>query len=577
LWDLGLTGQGIVVANLDSGVDVSHPELSARWRGGSNSWFDPYDQHSTPFDKTGHGTQITGIMVGGDGSGTSIGMAPNAQWIAAKIFRDDGYSDVTKIHESFQWLLDPDHNPATADAPNVVNNSWSFANPGCYLDFESDLQSLRAAGILPIFAAGNGGPYSNSSFSPANNPAAFAVGAINNTNSIYNLSSRGPSTCGGSTGPFPELVAPGVSIKTTNLFQQYTNAYSGTSYSAPHVAGGLALLLAVHPDLSALDQQQALIQSAVDLGVAGPDDTYGYGRLDILAAYNWLTVNPTSTPEPTFTPTFTPTSIPIINLALNRPVTVSSYQDSTHTGAKAVDGDSSTLWQTAKVKGKGSTTEWIEVDLGSNQNVSQVVLEWNSYYATGYNIQTSTDHNNWTPVFSTTNGNGGNDTLTFNTVQARYVRMTSSSWSSGSYRNWLNEIGVYAMADGQSSPPSPSATPTSIPNPGAAIHVGDLDATSAASGNGWKAIVTIAIHDTSEAPVQGVTVAGSWGNGATGTGSCVTGSDGTCTISRNNLKSNISSVSFGVASLSSNQPYDSTANHDVDGESNGTTINVTKP
>jgi subtilisin family serine protease len=308
LWDLGFSGQGVVVANMDSGVDVSHPDLASRWRGGTNSWFDPYGQHSTPTDLTGHGTQTMGIMVGGDASGTSIGMAPGATWIAVKIFPDTGNSTATAIHQGYQWLLDPDGNPDTADAPNVVNNSWAFGNIGCYLDFEPDLLALRNAGILPVFAAGNGGPSSNTSYSPANNPSAFAVGALNiNGSSIYGYSSRGPTTCGNSTGPFPELVAPGVSINTTDLYGGYTNAYSGTSYSAPHVAGALALLLSAYPGLSAQDQQNALINSAVDLGTVGPDDIYGYGRLDVFAAYNWLASNPTPTPGPTNTATPLPT------------------------------------------------------------------------------------------------------------------------------------------------------------------------------------------------------------------------------------------------------------------------------
>jgi len=311
LWSMGYSGQGVVVANMDSGVDGSHPDLSNRWRGGSNSWFDPYGQHPfTPTDLTGHGTWTMGTMVGGDTGGTTIGVAPSATWIAVKIFNDSNSTTTTAIHQGFQWLLDPDHNPNTPDAPNVVNNSWTYSNPGCFLDFEPDLQSLRAAGILPVFAAGNGGSSSNTSFSPSNNPSAFAVGAINNNSAIYSLSSRGPSICGGSTGPFPEIVAPGVNVRTTDLYGGYTSA-TGTSLAAPHVAGGLALILSAYPNLSAVDQQLALINSAVDLGISGPDDTYGYGRLDLLAAFNWLVVNPTSTPAPINTPTLIPTLTPI--------------------------------------------------------------------------------------------------------------------------------------------------------------------------------------------------------------------------------------------------------------------------
>jgi serine protease AprX len=307
MWDQGYLGQGIVVANMDSGVDVNHPDLAGRWRGGSNSWFDPYGQHPTlPTDSNGHGTQTMGVMVGGDAAGTTIGVAPAAQWIAVKILDDSGGSTATAIHLGFQWLLDPDNNPATDDSPDVVSNSWTYANPGCYLDFEPDLQALRAAAILPLFAAGNGGPFSNTSFSPANNPSAFAVGAINNNSQIYGYSSRGPTTCGGSTGPFPEMVAPGMNIRTTDLLGGYS-LVSGTSLATPHVAGGLALLLSAHPNLSADDQQNALISSAVDLGAAGPDNVYGFGRLNILAAFNQFGSIPTSTPPPADTATSMPT------------------------------------------------------------------------------------------------------------------------------------------------------------------------------------------------------------------------------------------------------------------------------
>jgi subtilisin family serine protease len=168
---LGYRGQGIVVANLDTGVDGSHPDLAPKWRGGTNSWFDPYNQHPTiPTDlaggSSGHGTRTMGIMVGGEHNGTGFGVAPEAQWIAAKVFKDDGTGTTAGFHASFQWLLNPDGNPTTPDAPDVVNNSWTYGNPNsCNLEFQPDLQALRAAGILPIFAAGNSG------FGSTTNPA----------------------------------------------------------------------------------------------------------------------------------------------------------------------------------------------------------------------------------------------------------------------------------------------------------------------------------------------------------------------------------------------------------------------
>jgi subtilisin family serine protease len=292
LWAQGNTGQGTVVASLDTGVDASHPDLATRWRGGANSWFDPYGEHpTTPTDLAGHGTQTMGVIVGGDAGGTSIGMVPGARWIAAKVFSDHGAATAAGIHQAFQWALDPDGDTATADAPNVINNSWTFQTQGCDLSFQPDLEALRAAGILPVFAGGNAGPAGASSYSPANNPAAFAVGATDDNDAVASFSSRGPSDCGEQAATFPELTAPGVGINTADLYGFWTTG-SGTSLAAPHVAGALALLLSARPGLSVEQQESALEQGAADLGAAGPDNDSGWGRLDAAGAADWLNTSP---------------------------------------------------------------------------------------------------------------------------------------------------------------------------------------------------------------------------------------------------------------------------------------------
>jgi subtilisin family serine protease/uncharacterized membrane protein len=303
MWAKGLRGQGIVVANMDTGVDATHPDLAAKWRGGTNSWYDPNGQHpTTPTDVNGHGTQTMGVMVGGDAGGSSIGVAPDATWIAVKIFNDRGTATSSGIHLGFQWLLDPDGNPATADAPNVVNDSWTMGVSGCNLDFQLDLRSLRAAGILPVFAAGNNGPTAGTVFSPANNPEAFAVGGTDNFDALDPYSSRGPSACTGTTSP--KLTAPGVGIRTADLYGGYATD-TGTSVAAPHVSGALALLLNAFPSLSADQQEAALDSSALDLGPVGVDNDYGNGRLDVLAAYQRLA----SVPD--FTVSASPASVTV--------------------------------------------------------------------------------------------------------------------------------------------------------------------------------------------------------------------------------------------------------------------------
>jgi hypothetical protein len=106
---------------------------------------------------------------------------------------------------------------------------------------------------------------------------------------------------------YPELVAPGVGIRTTDRYGLYQTA-TGTSLSAPHVAGALALLLGEYPNLTAAQQEAALTGSAVDIGEPGPDNQFGYGRLDILAAHQWLQSPPTTTTTTSSTTTTAPTT-----------------------------------------------------------------------------------------------------------------------------------------------------------------------------------------------------------------------------------------------------------------------------
>ena len=292
LWALGHTGQGIVIAGMDTGVDHRHEDLAGRWRNGDNSWYDPNGEHPTePFDDHGHGTQTMGVLVGGDATGSAVGVAPGARWIAVKIFNDAGYAPLSSIHMGFQWLLDPNGDDDPADAPDVVNNSWGFRNmvDTCYLEFQADIQVLKTAGIAVVFAAGNEGPGTATSISPANNPESFAAGSVDINHSLAADSSQGPSACVIENDVFPEVVAPGVSVKTTNLTFGWilnSTAYvSGTSFAAPHVAGAMALLKGAFPDATPEELEASLKNTARDLGPEGPDDLYGYGLIDVLAAY----------------------------------------------------------------------------------------------------------------------------------------------------------------------------------------------------------------------------------------------------------------------------------------------------
>lgn len=262
LWALGYRGQGVTVATLDTGVDLAHPDLRAQWRGGRNSWFDPHGEEATPYDALGHGTQALGVLLGGAGTG----VAPEAQWIAARLYNGEGRARMSDIHLAFQWLLDPDGDATTLDAPDVVNASWSLggrSTGSCVMEFAHDIQALRSAGIAVVFAAGNDGPRPGSSNSPGNNPGVLSVGASDRDQHIARATSRGPSAC--DAGLFPRLLAPGVGIRTTDLshggLASYTTV-SGSSLAAPHVSGVLALLAGAFPQASVAELEAALAGSA---------------------------------------------------------------------------------------------------------------------------------------------------------------------------------------------------------------------------------------------------------------------------------------------------------------------------
>ena len=277
--DPAYNGTGTVVGSFDTGVDLTHPDLSPRYRGNHQiSWFDPYHEHSVPFDFHGHGTHTTGIAVGGDVSGSNIGIAPGAVWIAAKAWDDSGAGLASAFHEIFEWFLAPGGNPD--NAPDVVNNSWGFEESGCDTEFLPDIEAWRAAGIFPAFASGNSGPNPGSVRCPGAYPASFAVGATGASDEVVDFSSQGPTPCDGSIKP--DISAPGDGI--LSAVPGGYDVMSGTSMATPHITGAVAVLRSINPALTVDQLESALVSGAKDLGVPGPDNSSGAGRLDLFVS-----------------------------------------------------------------------------------------------------------------------------------------------------------------------------------------------------------------------------------------------------------------------------------------------------
>ncbi len=281
VWSLNpaYNGTGAVVGSFDTGVDLTHPDLYPRYRGNNQiSWFDPYGEHNFPFDANGHGTHTTGIAVGGNAGGTGIGVAPGATWIAAKGWSDAGIALASVFHQIFQWFLAPGGDPD--NAPDVINNSWVSDESGCDAEFLPDVAALLAAGIFPVFGAGNDGPDAGTVRSPASYPNAFAVGATDYFDQVAYFSSQGPSPCDNSIKP--NISAPGDGINSA--VPGGYEVLSGTSMATPHITGAVAVLRSINPSLTVEEIESALTAGAKDLADPGPDNSSGAGRLDLFVS-----------------------------------------------------------------------------------------------------------------------------------------------------------------------------------------------------------------------------------------------------------------------------------------------------
>lgn len=319
VWNLGYTGQGVVVGVADTGVAWEHPALKNRYRGFDGAsvshaynWHDsihdpapgnPCGSDSVaPCDDESHGTHVTGTAVGTDGGDNSIGVAPGARWIGCRnMDRDVGTP--ARYTECFQFFLAPTDssgaNPRPDLGADIISNSWGCpVSEGCTDPdvLRAVFENTRAAGIFLSVAAGNeGSACSTIATVPGFYDASFSVGAVSVADTIASFSSRGPVTADGSNRMKPDIVAPGVSIRSSVPGNGYSR-FSGTSMATPHVSGAVALLWSAVPSLAGHvpETEELLRATAVRLtseqlcgGVPGssiPNPIFGWGRLDVAAA-----------------------------------------------------------------------------------------------------------------------------------------------------------------------------------------------------------------------------------------------------------------------------------------------------
>jgi len=349
VWALGYTGQGITVAGADTGYKWDHSAIQPHYRGYDNlsgtadhnyNWHDAIHEISPlsddsipgpannpcglnskiPCDDNNHGTHTMGTMVGDDGQGNQIGVAPGAQWIACRNM-ERGNGSPSAYIECFEWFLAPTdldgQNPDPAKAPHVVNNSWYCSTGEGCVDLTVDallrqaVIALRASGVVVVVSNGNAGSLGcGSTFGPpAYFEESFSIGATETTDTITGFSSRGPVTIDSSFRTKPNVVAPGAGIRSSVRNGGYSHFW-GTSMAGPHVAGLVALILSARPDLAGeVDLIEDIIeQTAVPTfdtldcsnngGQIYPNNSGGYGRVDAHAAVlKALSVTPVHTPD----------------------------------------------------------------------------------------------------------------------------------------------------------------------------------------------------------------------------------------------------------------------------------------
>ncbi len=259
----GITGAGIKVAILDSGIDYSHPDLKDNYKGGYNFVYDNND----PFDDgyISHGTHIAGI-IGARNNGTGVvGVAPEVSLYAVKVLGGMVMGDLSDILAGMEWAIN--------NKMDVIN--MSIGAPIDSAAFKDACDRAYQAGIIVVAASGN--THSNTMEFPAAYDSVIAVSSTNQDDSFSAFSNYAPKN---------ELSAPGAAINSTMRGGAY-GVMNGTSQSAAHVSGAAAILLAkgvadANNDGRRADDVRALLgASAKDLGDPGRDQYFGFGLVDL--------------------------------------------------------------------------------------------------------------------------------------------------------------------------------------------------------------------------------------------------------------------------------------------------------
>ena len=518
-------GAGVKIAIVDSGVDIDHPDLDDNYAGGKNF----VEPDGAPIDVYGHGTHVAGTACAeNNANGVEelgvVGVASSCALYSLRVLDDNGFGDASDTIAAMEWAVD--------NGIQVANLSLGW-DPDPGIAFKTAFDNAWDAGMVIVAAAGNSGNppgKGNSVTHPAKYESVIAVAATDSGDARASFSS---------TGEEVELAGPGAAVYST--WNDDTGYYdpqpvcgadalgewgcykvgSGTSMASPHVAGTAALILAANPTWTNEQVRAQLRNTADDLGATGWDPQYGYGLVDADEA-------------------------------------AVSSEPVTDIGITAVDAP-------------GFVAQGDAVDVGVTvENVGTEDVTSDLHVTLVSDNATPSDAGDDVPIGTQTVSGG----LTTGTSAS-----LSFSWDTASVALGDHILTAsHDLVDDVASNDSESTT-VLVKETASNVHVGDLDGSTHVKGKSgkWEAFVAVTMHDENESPVAEATVSGTWGGAAGGTVSGVTGGDGKVTFSTGEMNEG-SSATFTVEHVThAALTYDATLNHDPDGDSDGTSIIVSKP
>jgi VCBS repeat-containing protein len=576
-----------------------------------------------PSDHNGHGTHVAGTVsavtnnltgvagvAGGYSNGTPGGASNGVKimplrigWNASLLGLECGYG-VVRMDYAAEAMYYVAQQKAHGVNVAAVNSSWGSSNSG---GIDAAVDNLLANDVMIIHAAGN----DNSSTADF---LASKAGVMN----VAATDINGNGADFTNHGPWVSLAAPGVDIVSTyHLYTEPNTEYyavaSGTSMAAPHACGVAALLESSKPSLTGPQKFSLMVSNTKPYN----DTRYlGSGILSAKKALDAALNGGGNTPPAAATKSGVANEDTAVTITLggtdaeqcelgfsivsgppNGNLGSISTSNSNCT-AGSPNSDSATATYTPKANFSGTDSFTYKVNDGtSDSNIATVTITVNPVndapIATNQSASTTkntpvsitlnaTDTDSCElPTLSIVSGPSHGSLTSFTNDPCKPGNPNSDSFKV-TYSSALDYAGpdtfTYKVNDGTAD--SNVATVTiniSDPNP-TRSHVGDLDRQASTQGGSWKATVTITVHDSNHNLAPNATLIGNWSGGFSGTGSCTTAGNGKCTVTSGSIAKKKSSVTFTAGSVThATLTYQSSSNHDPDGDSNGTLITINKP